>query len=234
MSSATATEETVPSITYSEEEILDLFTRLYEAYQDPKIELDHSNSFTLLIAVILAAQSTDKRVNLVTPQLFELADSPAKMLDLGIDRLTSLIRTVGLFKSKASNIIALSRKLLDSFNGHVPANKEDLMSLPGVGAKTANVVLNECFGIPTIAVDTHVFRLANRLGLAPGNTPQAVETKLMEIIPPSFRYPAHRLLVFHGRYTCKARRPVCSGCVIRDICKAPISLTGSETPVTAA
>jgi len=210
-----------PETNYTRSELVELFTKLRNAIPKPKIELNYTNPFTLLVAVVLAAQSTDTGVNKATSQIFPIADTPERMLAIGEDKLRELIRTIGIFKNKAKNIISLSAKLINEFDGKVPSNKKDLIMLPGVGTKTANVILNECFGIPTIAVDTHVFRLANRLLLAPGKTPRIVEEKLGNIIPKTFKKDAHQLLVLHGRYICKARKPLCAQCIINNLCKSP-------------
>ena len=188
---------------------------------EPKGELQHVNPFTLLVAVVLSAQATDAGVNKATPALFALADTPEKMVALGEDRVRELIKTIGLFRTKAKNVIALSQKLIAEHGGQVPNTREALQELPGVGRKTANVVLNIAFGQPTMAVDTHIFRIGNRTGLAPGKDPLAVELKLLEVIPEKYMMHAHHWLILHGRYTCLARRPLCEKCVIADLCKWP-------------
>ncbi len=195
-----------------------LFRRLAEADPEPKGELDYINSYTLLVAVVLSAQATDVGVNKATRRLFQIADTPQKMLDLGEAAVREEIRTIGLYRNKAKNVIALSRMLLDEFGGEVPRDRESLERLPGVGRKTANVVLNIAFGEPTIAVDTHLFRLGNRTGLAPGKTPLEVEQKLIKRVPAAYRRHAHHWLILHGRYVCKARKPDCPRCVIREVC----------------
>lgn len=200
-------------------EIDAIFSRLSEKIPNPKIELDYINPYTLLVAVILSAQSTDKGVNKVTPDLFLIASTPYEMLDLGEEKLKSMIKTIGLFNSKAKNIIKMSKSLVDDHDGEVPNNFDDLNKLAGVGRKSANVILNSIFGEPTIAVDTHVFRLGNRLGLCKTNTPEKTEFALKKIIPEKWKHTAHHLLVLHGRYTCKARKPNCLECVIVDLCK---------------
>jgi endonuclease III len=191
-----------------------IFERFREALPEPAGELQHTNPFTLLVAVVLSAQATDAGVNKATKNLFALADTPAKMLALGEERLRESIKTIGLYKGKAKNVIALSRLLIERHGGDVPDDMEALQSLPGVGRKTANVVLNIAFGKPSIAVDTHVFRVANRLRLAPGKTPLAVELGLERNIPAEFKRHAHHWLILHGRYVCKARRPLCETCIV--------------------
>ena len=195
-----------------------LFRGLEAAIPAPRTELAYSNPFTLLVSVVLSAQATDRGVNRATPALFALADNPAAMVALGEDGVRDRIRTIGLFNAKARNIVALSARLLAEHGGRVPDDRKALEALPGVGRKTASVVLNEAFGRPTIAVDTHVFRVANRTGLAPGKTPLAVETRLERVVPARWRKGAHHWLILHGRYTCLARKPRCWSCVIADIC----------------
>jgi endonuclease-3 len=206
---------------YSPEEIAAIFHRFETVEPEPKGELEHVNAFTLLVAVVLSAQATDAGVNKATRALFALADTPEKMLALGEDRVRELIKTIGLFRTKAKNVIALSEALVRDHGGEVPADRATLETLPGVGRKTANVVLNMAFGQPTLAVDTHVFRLGNRLGLAPGKTPLEVELAFERIIPERYRLHAHHWLILHGRYVCKARKPECERCVIHDLCKSP-------------
>ncbi len=195
------------------------FDRLAEALPDPKGELEYSNPFTLLVAVVLSAQATDVGVNKATRGLFAVADTPEKMLALGEEGVRQHIRTIGLFNAKARNVIALSRILVEEHGGEVPQDREALEALPGVGRKTANVVMNIAFGAPTIAVDTHIFRVGNRTGLAPGRTPRAVEDALMRIVPADRMLHAHHWLILHGRYVCKARTPDCPICVVRDLCE---------------
>ena len=195
-----------------------IFERLAAANPAPKGELKYVNPFTLLVAVVLSAQTTDAGVNKVTPALFAIADSPEKMAALGVERLAERIKTIGLYRTKAKNVIALSRAIVEQHRGQTPRDREALEALPGVGRKTANVVLNIAFGEPTIAVDTHVFRLANRLGIAPGKTPREVEDELMRVIPQRFLLHAHHWLILHGRYVCKARQPLCAVCVLVDLC----------------
>jgi endonuclease-3 len=197
------------------------FRRFEAADPDPKGELQHINAFTLLVAVVLSAQATDAGVNKATPALFALADTPAKMVALGEDKVRELIKTIGLFRTKAKNVVELSRRLVAEHGGAVPRSREALETLPGVGRKTANVVLNIAFGEPTIAVDTHIFRIGNRTGLAPGKTPFEVEQKLEQVVPAEFKRHAHHWLILHGRYVCLARKPLCEKCLIADLCKWP-------------
>jgi endonuclease-3 len=202
-------------------EIEDAFRRFQSVNPLPKGELVHINPFTLLIAVVLSAQATDAGVNKATPALFAAADTPEKMVALGEERVQDLIKTIGLFRTKAKNVVALSRKLVEEHGGQVPRHREALEALPGVGRKTANVVLNIAFGEPTIAVDTHIFRVGNRTGLAIGKTPFEVETKLDRVVPTKYKRHAHHWLILHGRYVCLARRPLCERCLIADLCKWP-------------
>jgi endonuclease-3 len=202
-------------------EIEEAFRRFAAANPTPRGELEHINPFTLLIAVVLSAQATDAGVNKATPALFKLADTPEKMIKLGEARVRALIKTIGLYRTKAKNVIALSRILIAQHGGKVPHDREALEALPGVGRKTANVVLNIAFGEPTIAVDTHIFRVGNRTGLAVGKTPFDVEMKLMHVVPERYRLHAHHWLILHGRYVCVARRPLCEKCLIADLCKWP-------------
>jgi len=198
----------------------EIFRRFSVQRPEPKGELEHVNAFTLLVAVVLSAQATDAGVNKATRGLFAIAQTPEKMVELGETRVGELIRTIGLWRNKAKNVIALSQALIERFDGAVPAERDLLTTLPGVGRKTANVVLNMAFGQPTMAVDTHIFRIGNRLGLAPGKTPEQVEDGLVRIIPPKYMRHAHHWLILHGRYVCKARKPECSRCVIADLCRA--------------
>jgi endonuclease-3 len=200
------------------EQAHDMMARLAEDRPDPRTELDYTNPFTLLVAVALSAQATDVGVNKATKRLFQEADTPEKMVALGEDHVRDRIKTIGLFRNKAKNVIALSQQLIEQHGGKVPHDRAALEALPGVGRKTANVVLAEAFGEHTIAVDTHVFRVANRTGLAPGANPLAVETRLMKIVPEDFLHGAHHWLILHGRYTCKARKPECWRCPVEDIC----------------
>ncbi|MGB1006865.1 MAG: endonuclease III [Thalassobaculaceae bacterium] len=195
------------------------FARLAARDPAPKGELDHVNAYTLLVAVVLSAQATDVGVNKATGPLFKVADTPEKMLALGEAKVRHYIRTIGLFNAKAKNVIALSRQLLDAYGGAVPTDRESLESLPGVGRKTANVVLNMAFGQPTIAVDTHLFRVANRTGMGAGKTPLAVEKALERRIPDRWKTHAHHWLILHGRYICKARKPACPECPVDDLCR---------------
>jgi endonuclease-3 len=211
-------------------EITEAFRRLAAANPAPRTELEHLNPFTLLVAVVLSAQATDAGVNKATPALFELADTPEKMAKLGEARVRSLIKTIGLFRTKAKNVIALSRQLIAEHGGKVPHDRDALEALPGVGRKTANVVLNVAFGEPTIAVDTHIFRVGNRTGLAVGKTPLDVEMKLNDVVPDEFKLHAHHWLILHGRYICVARRPLCEKCVIADLCKWPAKTIDSPLP----
>jgi endonuclease III len=200
-------------------EVREVFTRFRDANPEPKGELESVNAFTLLVAVVLSAQATDAGVNRATRALFATADTPEKMLALGEDKVRDAIKTIGLFRHKAKNVIALSRKLVEEHGGEVPQDRDALETLPGVGRKTANVVLNIAFGQPTIAVDTHLFRVSNRIPLALGATPLAVELGLLTIVPPEFLLHAHHWLILHGRYVCKARKPECPRCLIADLCR---------------
>lgn len=199
-------------------DIVLFYSRLRDANPAPATELDYATPFQLLVAVILSAQATDVGVNKATARLFPIAPTPAAMLALGVDGLADAIRTIGLYRTKAKNVIATCQLLLERHGGEVPAERAALEALPGVGRKTANVVLNTAFGQPTIAVDTHIFRLGNRTGLAPGKTVDEVETKLLRVTPPEFRKDAHHWLILHGRYICKARRPECPRCIVADLC----------------
>jgi endonuclease-3 len=214
---------------WTEAEVEDAFRRFQAANPVPKGELQHINPFTLLVAVVLSAQATDAGVNKATPALFAAADTPEKMVKLGESKVRDLIKTIGLYRNKAKNVIALSEKLVAEHRSKVPHDREALEALPGVGRKTANVVLNIAFGEPTIAVDTHVFRVGNRTGLAVGKTPLEVELKLGEVIPMKYRLHAHHWLILHGRYVCLARKPLCEKCIIADLCKWP-----GKTTLTAA
>ncbi|MFC6446979.1 endonuclease III [Shinella zoogloeoides] len=206
---------------YSQDELKEMFRRFSIQRPEPKGELEHVNPFTLVVAVALSAQATDAGVNKATRALFKIADTPEKMLDLGEEKVREYIKTIGLYRNKAKNVIALSRMLVERFGSEVPRTREELVMLPGVGRKTANVVLSMAFGHATMAVDTHIFRIANRLLLAPGKTPDEVEDKLMRIVPDEYLYHAHHWLILHGRYCCKARKPECEHCVIADLCKSP-------------
>ncbi len=202
----------------SKDEIAEIFARFHRIEPDPKGELESVNVFTLLVAVVLSAQATDAGVNKATRALFKVAETPEKMAALGEEGLIAHIKTIGLFRNKAKNVIALSRKLIEEHGGGVPADRDVLETLPGVGRKTANVVMNMAFGQPTMAVDTHVFRIANRIGLAKSKTPLDTEKQLMKVIPPEHGIPAHHWLILHGRYVCKARKPECWRCPIADLC----------------
>lgn len=201
------------------EKRFEIFRRLAIAIPEPKTELHHNSVFELLIAVILSAQATDKGVNIATAKLYPVANTPSAILALGVEGLEHYIKTIGLYHSKAKNVIATCEILVNRFDSIVPNTREALESLPGVGRKTANVILNTAFGQPTIAVDTHIFRLGNRIGLAKGKTPLEVELKLMKAVPKEFMQDAHHLLILHGRYICIARQPKCGECVIRDLCE---------------
>ena len=199
-------------------QIVEMFQRLSSEVPEPKGELYYTNPFTLVVAVVLSAQATDAGVNKATGALFDEADSPAEMVALGEERVRELVKSIGLYRNKAKNIILLSQKLLDEFDSEVPQTREELESLPGVGRKTANVVLNIAFNLPTIAVDTHLFRVGNRTGLGVGKTPLEVEKALEKAIPDEYKLHAHHWLILHGRYVCKARTPECPNCLIRDLC----------------
>ena len=200
------------------EKIVELFRRLRDLDPNPTTELEYETPFELLVSVILSAQATDVGVNKATRRLFAVANTPQAMIALGEERLKRYIATIGLYNAKAKNILATSRALIEQHGGEVPISREALEALPGVGRKTANVVLNTAFGEPTIAVDTHIFRVANRTGLARGRTPRAVEDSLMKVVPAEFRKNAHHWLILHGRYVCKARKPMCPVCAINDLC----------------
>jgi len=197
----------------------EIYSRLRDKIPEPETELNYVNPFELLIAVILSAQATDVSVNKATALLYPVANTPQGLLDLGVEKLKTYIRTIGLYNSKAENIIKTCTILLEKFDGEVPRTREELETLPGVGRKTANVILNTAFGEPTIAVDTHIFRVSNRTGLAKGKTPLEVERRLVRLTPEAFKKDAHHWLILHGRYTCKARKPECPGCVIQDLCE---------------
>jgi endonuclease III len=215
-------------------EVEEAFRRFAAANPAPRGELAHINPFTLLVAVVLSAQATDAGVNKATPALFALADTPEKMVRLGEARVRDLIKTIGLYRTKAKNVIALSQQLIAQHGGRVPHDREALEALPGVGRKTANVVLNIAFGEPTIAVDTHIFRVGNRTGLAVGKTPFDVEMKLIQVVPEKYRLHAHHWLILFGRYTCLARRPLCEKCIIADLCKWPGKTVNAAAAATAS
>jgi endonuclease-3 len=206
---------------WTKEEVREAFERFRKANPEPRGELEHLNPYTLLVAVVLSAQATDAGVNKATRELFKIADTPQKMLALGEEKLRDYIKTIGLYRNKARNVIALSEKLITNFAGEVPRTRAGIESLPGAGRKTANVVLNMAFAEHTLAVDTHVFRVANRTGLAPGKTPLDVELGLEKVIPPEFMLHAHHWLILHGRYVCLARKPRCELCLIGDLCRWP-------------
>ena len=206
----------------SKNSIYEIFSRFSKSSPEPKGELEYTSAYTLLVAVVLSAQSTDIGVNKATRKLFELASTPEKMLLLGENRIIENIRTIGLYKNKAKNIVSLSQKLIDNFNSKVPKTHRELQSLAGVGRKTANVVLSMAFGVPTIAVDTHVYRVSNRTGIAIGKNVDEVEEKLIKRIPKKFFFHAHHWLILHGRYTCKARSPLCNECIISELCPSKL------------
>jgi len=204
---------------FTADEVEKFFARLKKQIPAPRTELESANPFTLLVAVVLSAQATDKSVNKATEPLFKIADTPAKMVALGEEKLIGYIKTIGLFRTKARNVIALSKLLIEKHGGEVPRSREELQALPGAGRKTANVVLNVAFSEKTIAVDTHIFRVCNRTGLAPGKDVLAVELALEKKVPDKFKLHAHHWLILHGRYTCIARKPLCPTCVVRDLCR---------------
>jgi endonuclease III len=207
-------------------EVEEAFRRFKKTSPAPETELQYVNPYTLLVAVVLSAQATDAGVNKATPALFAAADTPAKMAALGEDQVRDFIKTIGLYRNKAKNVVELSRRLVAEHGGEVPRNREALEALPGVGRKTANVVLNVAFGEPTIAVDTHIFRVGNRTNMAPGLTPFEVELKLDKVVPDKFKLHAHHWLILHGRYTCIARKPLCETCVINELCRWPEKTVG--------
>jgi endonuclease-3 len=216
-------------------EVFEFFRRLAEANPSPTTELNSSNPYQLLVAVVLSAQATDASVNIATRPLFEHIKTPKQMVEFGEEPLRQAIKTIGLFNTKSKNVIALSEALIERFGGQVPRTRDELQSLPGVGRKTANVVLNTAFGEETFAVDTHVFRVCNRTGLAPGKNVDEVEAKLERIVPQPFRRDAHHWLILHGRYTCKARLPECWRCPVNDLCRyKPKTLAPSARPVRSA
>ena len=225
-----ASQRAVRGSKLNREQIVELFTRLRDLNPQPTTELEYTTPFELLVAVILSAQATDVGVNKATRKLFPVANTPAAILALGEDGLKQYIATIGLFNAKAANVIAMCRLLLERHGGEVPQTREALEALPGVGRKTANVVLNTAFGEPTIAVDTHIFRVSNRTGLAPGANVRIVEDKLVKLVPDAFKRDAHHWLILHGRYTCKARKPDCAHCPIRDLCRWP-DKTPSAGPI---
>jgi endonuclease-3 len=211
---------------WTPQEVEEAFRRFAQASPAPKTELEHLNPYTLLVAVVLSAQATDAGVNKATPALFAAADTPEKMAALGEERVREYIKTIGLYRGKAKNVVELSRRLVAEHNGIVPANREALEALPGVGRKTANVVLNVAFGEKTIAVDTHIFRVGNRTNMAPGKDPYEVEMNLEKVVPDKYKLHAHHWLILHGRYTCIARKPLCEKCIINDLCRWPEKTAG--------
>jgi len=219
---------------FTRKDVEEFFTRLAKMDPEPKSELSYRNAFTLLVAVVLSAQATDKGVNKATEKLFPIADTPEKIVKLGEAGLIEYIKTIGLFRNKAKNVIALSQALIDKHASEVPRDRAALEALPGVGRKTANVVLNVAFQEPTIAVDTHIFRVGNRTGLAPGKDPLKVEQALERCVPPKFKLHAHHWLILHGRYTCIARKPHCPTCVVRDLCRYPDKTVEPGTEKRAA
>lgn len=226
-----ASGKPLPRARYTQAEMRAIFERFRQQEPEPKGELDHVNPFTLLVAVVLSAQATDVGVNKATRGLFAVADTPEKMLALGLDAVTDHIKTIGLFRQKAKNVIALSQILMDDFGSEVPQDRDRLTTLPGVGRKTANVVVSMAFGQATIAVDTHIFRLGNRLGIAPGKTVDDVERVLLARIPKDYLYHAHHWLILHGRYICKARKPDCEACIIADLCKSKEKTCDVASPI---
>ena len=229
-SGAKAVTRKRPASLYGPAEVHEIFRRFSVQRPEPQGELEYVNAFTLLVAVVLSAQATDAGVNKATRALFRAADTPEKMAALGEAKIGAYIRTIGLWRAKAKNVAALSEALVRDHGGEVPETREDLVKLPGVGRKTANVVLNIAFGQHTMAVDTHIFRIGNRIGLAPGKTPEEVEKRLIEVIPDEYMRHAHHWLILHGRYVCKARKPDCPACVIADICKAEVKTTDVPAP----
>jgi len=219
---------------FTKAEAEEFFARLKRHMPEPRTELEYRNPFTLLVAVALSAQATDRSVNKATQSLFKVADTPEKMVALGVRKLTPYIKTIGLYRTKAKNVIALSKALIENHNSNVPHDRDALEALPGVGRKTANVVLNVAFGEPTIAVDTHIFRVGNRTGLAPGKNPREVEDRLQKIVPEQYKLHAHHWLILHGRYTCIARKPLCPTCIVNDLCRyrdKTREITPDKTPV---
>ena len=215
----------------STKEVVEFFARFAANDPDPRSELQYINPYTLLVAVVLSAQATDKGVNKATAPLFALVDTPEKMAALGEERLREAIKTIGLYRMKAKNVIALSKILIEKYGGDVPRDRDALQELPGVGRKTANVVMNVAFGEPTIAVDTHIFRVGNRTGLAPGKNPREVEDGLEAVVPDQYKLHAHHWLILHGRYICVARKPRCPDCIVTDLCRfTPKTQPAGETP----
>lgn len=229
-SAKTSRSKKAPGSKLTEAQIEEMFARFQARDPDPKTELNYTDPFTLLVAVVLSAQATDVSVNRATPALFAAADTPEKMIALGEKAVSDKIKTIGLYRNKAKNVVALSKKLLEKHRGQVPSTREALETLPGVGRKTANVVLNVAFGQPTIAIDTHIFRVANRTGLAPGKTPLKVEETLNRVVPERYRHDCHHWLILHGRYVCKARKPECWRCIVKDICLFKPKTDAPKTP----
>jgi endonuclease III len=225
--SAKAPKFTAPS----PKRVAEIFDRFAAANPEPKGELEYKNPFTLLVAVVLSAQATDAGVNKATRALFRLADTPEKMLALGEDKVREHIKSIGLYRNKAKNVIALSQKLIELYGSEVPKDRDALETLPGVGRKTANVVMNVAFGAPTMAVDTHVFRVSHRLGLSNGKNPLEVEADLLAIVPPKYGVHAHHWLILHGRYICLARKPRCPVCIVRDLCPFPDKTSSADDPL---
>lgn len=221
----------LPRSKYNKEELTEIFSRFQKLRPEPKGELMHVNPYTLVVAVALSAQATDVGVNRATKELFKVADTPEKMLALGEAKVGEYIKTIGLWRNKAKNVIALSQMLVDDFDSVVPEEREELVKLPGVGRKTANVVMSMAFGIPTMAVDTHILRIGTRMGLAPAKTPDDVEAILMRIIPEEFLYHAHHWLILHGRYMCVARKPKCEICIVADLCKSKEKTCDVPAPI---
>lgn len=217
-----------PSARMKKDDIYEFFKRLSVENPAPKSDLIYTNTYTLLVAVVLSAQATDEGVNRATKDLFKVADTPEKMVELGEDSIRDYIKTIGLFNSKAKNVYKLSQILIDQHGSQVPDNRKDLQALPGVGRKTANVVLNIAYGQPTIAVDTHIFRVGNRTGMAKGPNPDAVEDKLLKVVPDDFIQHAHHWLILHGRYICKARKPDCPNCIVSDLCNFKEKTSGVQ------
>lgn len=224
-------ERRIAGTLYTKSEVAEIFRRFSVQRPNPQSDLIYHNPFTLLVAVVLSAQATDAGVNKATKPLFEIADTPQKMAELGEEGIADYIRSIGLWRAKAKNVYALCNILVAQYGGKVPDTRDALMALPGVGRKTANVVLNVAFGQPTMAVDTHIFRIGNRLGLAPGKTPDEVEKKLVKIIPQQYMDHAHHWLILHGRYICKARKPDCLHCIIADICQAAVKTNAIPAPL---
>ncbi|MFD0916995.1 endonuclease III [Pseudahrensia aquimaris] len=221
----------LPRAKYTQDELVEIFERFRQQRPEPKGELDHVNPFTLLVAVVLSAQATDVGVNKATKELFKVADTPQKMLALGEEKVRDYIKTIGLYRNKAKNVIKLCEQLIERHGGIVPQDRDALVELAGVGRKTANVVLSMSFGVPTIAVDTHIFRIGNRCGIAPGKTVDDVEFILERRIPRDYLFHAHHWLILHGRYVCKARKPDCEACVIADLCKSREKTTDIPAPI---